>query len=261
MKVQAERRAAILRLLEEHHSVTVAELCEALEVSDMTIRRDLQQMETQSLLRRVHGGAVKIARYSYEPPYALRENHLPQTKQQIGKTAATLVSDGDSIALDVGTTTLEVARALGKQRELTIITSSLPITNEIISRFSLLSGIRLIVTGGILRAHEMSMIGHHAARLYEELHVDKAFVGVAGLSLEHGLTEYNLDDALVKRAMIATADQVIVVADGSKFNQVTFASIAPLSEIDVLVTDHTADRRMIKCIQDMGIDVIFADAE
>ncbi len=259
--LQAERRAAILRFLEESHSVTVAQLCEALQVSDMTVRRDLREMETQSLLRRVHGGAIRVARHSYEPPYTLRENHLHRTKQQIARKAIELIANGDTIALDVGTTTLEVARALHNQRELTVITSSLPVINEIVRRYSLVSDIRLIVTGGIVRASEMSMIGHHAERLYEELHVDKAFVGVGGLSLEHGLTEYNLDDALVKRAMIATADQVVVVADGSKFNRVTFASIAPLSEVDVIVTDYSADARTVGSLQSMGIELIFAESD
>jgi DeoR/GlpR family transcriptional regulator of sugar metabolism len=226
----------------------------------MTVRRDLQRMEMQGLLRRVHGGAVKIARHSYEPPYPLRENQMHETKHQIGKKAAELIANGDSIALDVGTTTLEVARALDGSRELTIITSSLPIVNELVCRYSLVSDIRLFVTGGMLRAREMSMIGHHAARLYEELHVDKAFVGVGGLSLEHGLTEYNLDDALVKRAMIATAEMVVVVADGTKFNRVTLAAIAPLSDVDVIVTDRSADQRTVEGLRDMRIEVIFADS-
>lgn len=259
--LQAERQAEIFKLLEEHHSVTVAQLCEELQVSDMTIRRDLRDMEGQALLRRVHGGAIRVTRHSYEPPYPLREIQLHQIKGQIGKKAVELIGNGDSIALDVGTTTLEVARALSGQRELTIITSSLPIISEIANRYSLVSDIRLIVTGGIMRAREMSMIGHHAARLYEELHVDKAFVGVGGLSLEQGLTEYNLDDALVKRAMIATAEQVIVVADSSKFNRITFASIAPLSEVDIIVTDRGTDEHTAERLQDMGIELMFADPE
>lgn len=259
--LQAERRAAILRSLEERNSVTVAQLCEALEVSDMTIRRDLREMEIQGLLRRVHGGAMKIVRHSYEPPYTLRQTQLHEVKQQIGRKAAQLIANSDIIALDSGTTTLEIARALDGQHELTVITGGLPIINEIVSRYSLVSDIRLIVSGGIVRPREMSMIGHHPERLYAELHVDKAFVAVGGISLDHGLTTYNLDEALVTRTMIATADQVIVVADGSKFNRVTFASIAPLSEVDVIVTDRSVDKHTAHSLQDMGIELIFADSE
>jgi len=259
--LQAERRAAILRSIEERNSVTVAQLCEELEVSDMTIRRDLREMEIQGLLRRVHGGAMKIIRHSYEPPYIVRETQLREVKQQIGKKAAELITTSDIIALDSGTTTLEIARALNGQRELTVITGSLPIINEIVSRYSLASDIRLIVSGGIVRPREMSMIGHHPERLYAELHVDKAFIAVGGISLDQGLTTYNLDEALVTRTMISTADQVIVVADGSKFNRVTFASITPLSEVDVLVTDRSADKRTVHRLLDMGVEVIFADPE
>lgn len=257
--LQAERRAAILRSIEGRHSVTVTQLCEELQVSDMTIRRDLREMEIQGLLRRVHGGAMQIVRQSYEPPYTLRETQLHEIKQQIGRKAADLIADSDIVALDSGTTTLEIARALEGRRELTIITGGLPIINQIASQHSLVSDIHLIVSGGIVRPREMSMIGHHPERLYRELHVDKAFVAVGGLSTEHGLTTYNLDEALVTRAMIATADQVVVVADGSKFNRVTFASIAPLSEVDVIVTDHSADKRTVHNLQEMGIELIFAD--
>jgi DeoR/GlpR family transcriptional regulator of sugar metabolism len=259
--LQAERRVAILRAVGERNSVTVAQLCEELHVSDMTIRRDLREMEMQGLLRRVHGGAMKIIRHSNEPPFILRQTQLHEAKQQIGRKAAELIANSDIIALDSGTTTLEIARALDGQRELTIITGGLPIINELVSRYSLVSDIRLIVSGGIVRPREMSMIGHHPARLYAELHVDKAFIAAGGISLEHGLTTYNLDEALVTRTMIATADQVIVVADASKFNRVTFASIAPLSEVDVIITDHNVDKRTTHRLQDMGIEVIIADAE
>jgi DeoR/GlpR family transcriptional regulator of sugar metabolism len=257
--LQAERQAAILHLLDQHHSVTVAQLCDALAVSDMTVRRDLREMDGQGLLRRVYGGAVKIVRHSYEPPYTVRQNQLLSIKQQIGKKAAALIANGDSLALDVGTTTLEVARALSGRRELTIVTASLPIANEIAGRYALEGDIRLMLTGGILRARELSLVGHHAAQLFRDVLVDKAFIGVAGVSLEHGLTEYNLDDALVKRAMIASAGQVIVVADGSKFGQTTFAAVAPLTEVDVVVTDHSADPTTIAGLQAADIEVLFAD--
>lgn len=258
--LQTERQAEIFRLLDENQSITVAQLCEEFQVSDMTIRRDLRDMEIKGLLRRVHGGATKIIRHSYEPPYSLRETESVDIKRQIGRKAAELITNGDSIAFDVGTTTLEVARALDGQRELTIVTSSLPIINELVSRRSIVTDIRLFVTGGIIRARELSMVGHHATRLYDELHVDKAFVGVAGISIEQGLTEYNLDDALVKRAMIATADQVIVVADSTKLNRITFATIVALSEVDMIVTDENADSQTVDRLLDQGIEVILADS-
>jgi DeoR/GlpR family transcriptional regulator of sugar metabolism len=259
--LQVERWQAILKLLDEQNNVTVAQLCEALSVSDMTIRRDLREMDSEGLLRRVHGGAVKVTRHSYEPPFALRQNEMRDVKQRIGRKAAELIKDGDSISLDVGTTTLAVACSLHGRHDLTVLTASLPIAYEISNRYALESDIRLIVTGGVVRRYEHSMVGYFAERLYEGIHIDKAFIGVGGLNLTHGLTEFNLEDAAVKRAMLANADQVIVVADSSKFNRRAFATFAPLSEIDVVVTDHRTDPALVTSLQDMGIEVLFADEE
>jgi DeoR/GlpR family transcriptional regulator of sugar metabolism len=172
-----------------------------------------------------------------------------------------MIFDGDSIALDIGTTTLEVARALQGKRNLTIITASLPIANEIASKASLHSDVRLILTGGILRPGEFSMIGHMANQAYREFHVDKAFIGVGGLSLETGLTEYNLEDALVKRPLLEKANRRIVVADGSKFNRTTFATIGPLSAIDTVITDGSAPTEVIQALENLGIQVLIARSD
>ena len=115
------------------------------------------------------------------------------------------------------------------------------------------------VPGGIVRAGELSMVGDFAAHAYHHLHVDKAFIGIGGINLQHGLTEYNLDDALVKRVMIATASQVIVVADSSKFGKTSFAHVAPLSAIKVVVTDRHADMPTVKQLRQMGIEVILVE--
>jgi DeoR/GlpR family transcriptional regulator of sugar metabolism len=257
--MKAERQRKILELIARNNRVTVADLVTFFEVSEMTARRDLADLAREGLLRRVYGGAMSSLGRSYEPPYLLRTTTNLTLKQAIGKAAARIISDGDSVALDVGTTTLEIVRALEGKANLTVVTASLPVANEIISRFSLDSDVRLILTGGIVRSGEMSMIGQFAARTYSELHVDKAFIGIGGISPKDGLTEYNLDDALVKRALIASADQVIVVTDGSKFGRTTFAQIAPLTEIDTLITDQSAEEQMVAQLEHMGIEVIIAD--
>jgi len=259
--MKAERRRKILELIAGNNQVTVADIVGPFKVSEMTARRDLAELAREGLLRRGHGGATSSLGRSYEPPYLLRAADHRTPKQAVGKAAARMISDGDSVAFDVGTTTLEVARALEGRRNLTIVTASLPIANEIVTRFSLDSDIRLILTGGIVRADELSMVGEFAARLYGELRVDKAFIGVGGISLKDGLTEYNLDDALVKRALIASAERVIVVADGSKFGRTTFAQIVPLSEIDTVVTDRSADQRTVAGLEAMGIHVVIAEDE
>jgi DeoR/GlpR family transcriptional regulator of sugar metabolism len=257
--LQADRRRKILQMLEDKGTVSVSDLCEQFDVSDMTIRRDLLELDKKGLLRRVHGGAISNLGRSYEPPYQLRSTDSLEQKRAIGIEASNLILDGDSLALDVGTTTLEIARHLKDKTNLTIITASLLIANEISSSASLESGVRLILTGGIVRPGELSMVGHISENTYGEFHVDKAFIGVAGISLEDGLTEYNLEDARVKKELMKTAGQKIIVADSKKFARTTFYKIAPLTEADTIITDSEAPQDFIAELRKIGIEVIIAE--
>jgi DeoR/GlpR family transcriptional regulator of sugar metabolism len=256
---QAERRKTILESLHHNGLVTVTNLVESCRVSEMTIRRDLREMEREGLLRRVHGGAVSTFGRSFEPLYQVRSAKNVQAKRAIGQAAARLILDGDCLALDIGTTALEVIRALEDRRNLTIVTASIPIANEIVSRFSLNSEVRLILTGGIVRAGELSMIGSIAEATYTGLHVDKAFLGVGGLSLDNGLTEYNLEDAQVKHVLIKSAQQRIVLADSSKFGRTTFASVGQLSDVNTVITDIDVSKDHVDALRRMGIEVIIAE--
>ncbi|HJS28999.1 MAG TPA: DeoR/GlpR family DNA-binding transcription regulator, partial [Anaerolineales bacterium] len=139
-----------------------------------------------------------------------------------------------------------------------VITASLPIANEVIANLSLNSDVRLILTGGIVRAGELSMIGSIASQTYSDFHVDKAFIGVGGLSLEDGLTEYNLEDALVKKTMIQNAQHRIVVADSTKLGRTTFRSVAPLAIVDTIVTDADIPSEVQHALQELGIEVLVA---
>jgi DeoR/GlpR family transcriptional regulator of sugar metabolism len=257
--LQDERRQKIIHAVQGEGKITIAEICERFDVSEMTARRDLRDLDREGSLRRVHGGAISTLGRSYEPPYNLRQTQAVEAKSAIGKKAAEMVFDGDSIALDVGTTTLEIARSLSGKHNLTIITASLPIANEIASRFSLGADVRLILTGGIVRSIEFSMIGHIAENTYRELHVDKAFIGVGGISIKDGLTEYNLEDALVKRSLLTRAKQNIIVAEGLKFGRTSFAAIGPISSIHTVITDKTAPKEIIKELTKKGIEVVIAD--
>jgi len=249
-----QRRKRILELIEAKNSISVAELGQIFGVSEMTIRRDLRSLDREGFLKRVHGGAIADRGRSYEPPFLIRAPESAGEKEAIGRKAASLVKDGDSVALDVGSTTLQVAKALVGVQNLTIITSSLRIAAVLSSA----PGIRLIVTGGIVREGEMSLVGHLAQRAYQDFRVDKAFIGVGGLDLANGLTEYNLEDALVKREIVNHAARVIVVADSSKLGRTCFASVAPLSRVHTLVTDsHGPAELMAKLVQ-KGVEVIQA---
>ncbi|MBW7886032.1 MAG: DeoR/GlpR transcriptional regulator [Caldilineaceae bacterium] len=257
MTLPEHRRTFILKRIEDRGSVTVVELAQQLDVSPMTIRRDLLELEQEGALRRVHGGAVNARGRSYEPLYHTRAGVMQAEKERIGRLAAELVADGDSLALDIGTTTLEVARCLLGRRNLTIVTPSLHITNLFLGQADL----RLIVAGGIVRPEEGSMIGELARLAFERLHVDRLFLGVACIDAAYGLSEYNWDDALVKQAMIASAKEVVVVADSQKFGKVAFAHVAGFGQVHKLVTDRPPPEPLMAQLQAAGVSVLVAGAE
>ena len=254
-----QRQSQIVEILQQKGRISIPDMCKLFGISDMTARRDLNEMDRLGLLRRIHGGAVANLGRSYEPPYQMRSTKNPAVKADIGAKAAELIYDGDSIALDVGTTTLEIVKGLTGKRNLTIVTNSLPIANMVVDNLSLEINVRLILTGGVVRPQELSMIGDIPERAYQEFHVDKAFIGIGGISLEDGLTEYNMEDARIKRILFSNAREKIVVADGSKFGVTTFASVAPLHCVDRIVTDASVPLEMIEKIQNAGVDVIVAN--
>jgi DeoR/GlpR family transcriptional regulator of sugar metabolism len=247
-----ERHQKILKLLEEHGSVKISELVSLFDISEMTVRRDLAILERKALISRVYGGAVSSRGRSYEPPYLTRSAKNLDKKIRIGKAAAAQVIDGDSIALDVGTTTLEVARTLVGRENLTVITPSFIIAQLLSEQ----AGIRLILTGGILRPGELSLTGDLAERVFREFFIDKLFLGVGAIDLKNGLTEFNIEDTLVKRAMVASAKEIFVVTDSSKFNQVAFTQIAPLKTAHHIITDTELDQETAARLRQEGIDLI-----
>ncbi|PKO05816.1 MAG: DeoR/GlpR transcriptional regulator [Chloroflexi bacterium HGW-Chloroflexi-3] len=249
--ISDHRHQVIVNKLENQGAVSVSDLVKEFGVSEMTIRRDLDILENKGLLRRVHGGAVSQRGRSYEPPYLMRSSENQENKQRIGQLAASLVNNGDSLTLDIGTTTLEIAKNLHSKHDLTIITPSLQIANELVSH----PGIRLIVSGGVLRPGELSLVGHLAERVFEEFYVDKLFLGAGAIDIRNGASEFNIEDALVKRAMVRTAKQVILVADSSKFNQVAFTSIVALKSIHTIVTDNELNPELVTQLQVEGIEV------
>ncbi len=254
-----DRKSQIVEMVMERGNITIAEICSRFEVSDMTARRDLNELDRQGLLRRVHGGAIANLGRSYEPSFQTRAVKNKEAKSAIGQKAAGLIYDGDSIALDVGTTTLEIVQGLKGKRNLTIVTSCLQIAAMIVDQISLEVDARLIITGGIVRPRELSMVGHIPEQVYQDLHVDKAFIGIGGISLEDGLTEYNIEDTQIKRMLIRSTQEKIVVADGAKFGVTTFASAAPLTAVDKIVTDRSAPPEILEKVREQGVEVVLAD--
>jgi DeoR family transcriptional regulator, fructose operon transcriptional repressor len=254
MAVTNNRKTNILKEIEKLGTVSVADLAVTLEVSEMTIRRMLTELENDGLIKKVHGGAVSGQGRSYEPPYILRAIRSSELKIKIGSAAVQLVDDGDCIAIDVGTTTAEFAKKLQNKHNLTIMTPSLRIANILINN----KDIRLILPGGIVRQGEESLVGDLIRQAFNDLFVDKLFLAVGCIDADKGFTEYNLEDVLVKRIMISSAKEVIVLADSTKFGHVAFAQIASFNQINILVTDAEPPELIKKKLIENGVKIIIA---
>lgn len=251
------RRSEIIDRIEKKGSVNISELADSFKVSDMTIRRDLIELEKMSIIRRVHGGAVAFYGRSFEPPLFSRSNKNIPVKQVIGRYAAEMVLDGDSIAMDVGSTTMEMAMNLIGRKNLTIVTPSLHIANLLGDE----SQIRVIVSGGIVRHGEKSLIGDLAYAVFREVNVDKLFLGTGGINSSAGLTEHDMQDAQVKKEMIQCAKEVILLTDSSKFQQVAFAFFADFSQIDHLVCDKEPDGDLLNILKDANVIIHIVNNE
>lgn len=250
-----ERRAKILALIEKKGRVEIHELSERFNVSKMTIRRDLKQLGNEGVVRRVRGGAVNSRGRSFEPALILRSRQNVEAKKAIALRAEKLINEGECIAVDVGSTAVELAKRLKGKQNLTVLTPSL----QIASLLSNQNGLRIIVPGGIVRHGEGSMIGDLAIRAFEKLFVDKLFLGVGGIDPEAGFTEYNWDDTLVKRAMIESAKQIIILADSSKYDRVAFAAIAGLGDVDIIISNDQPPKKIKKQFEEMGVEIIIAE--
>lgn len=248
-----ERQEKIMRTLEEDGSVKVNKLSEYFNVSEATIRRDLQEMEDKKFLKRTHGGAVKFAITNYEPTFSDKTNKKSEEKTAIGKFAASLINDGDTIILDSGTTTLEIAKHISNEN-LTVITNSIDIAAELINK----DGIELIITGGMIRSSTRAMVGHISEATYKNFKVDKAFIGANGISINAGITTPNFVEAQTKKAMLNCANKLIVVADSSKFDNVCFSVICPIEDVTAIVTNEGLTEDVSIDYKKLGIEILLA---
>ena len=233
-----ERQKQILALLARQKSLSVAEIVERFSISAATARRDLETLASQGKVQRVHGGVVVVEQAPPEMPILERESEQTDEKTRIGRAAANLISDKETIFLGSGTTVLEVARNLRDRKNLTVVTNSLPVLNMLAGS----KEITVIALGGMLRDSELSFIGHITEQALTEIRVSKVIMGTRGLSLEHGLTNDYLQETLTDRAIMKIGREVIIVADHTKVNRVSTALLAPLKKVNTL----SQTRRLIE---------------
>ncbi|MEI3606513.1 DeoR/GlpR family DNA-binding transcription regulator [Pseudogracilibacillus sp. SE30717A] len=247
-----ERYRVILEMLEVNEIVKVPELCEKFKVSIETVRRDLEFLEQEGQLKRIYGGAVLNRQSSKEPSYNTRSTKNAKEKEMIGKKTAELISDGETLMIDLGTTTLEVARHLKDKKNLTIITNCMTIAQELVD----IPTFRVILPGGILRPNELALSGFISEQFMREFNVDKTIVGVGGITMDNGISDYHLEETRVRKIMIEKGKEIIAVADHSKFGIKALVNVCAIDEIDVIVTDNKLKKFIAQEYSDQGIKVL-----
>jgi DeoR/GlpR family transcriptional regulator of sugar metabolism len=250
-----QRREKIFELLKEDGSAKVIQLAKIFKVSEVTIRQDLEKLESEGNILREHGGAfLKNVEDNVRSFTILNQDNL-EKKKIVGRKAAELIEAGDSIILDSGSTTTEIAKNLIGRSGLTIITNALNIAMMLGAE----PGIEVIVTGGEFKPPTLSLTGQKAASFFEDIHVDKLFLATAGISLRSGLTYPSLSDIVVKKAMIEAADVTYLVADSTKIGKNAFASLGALSLIDYIITDPYINPNNLQLFRDNEIELIIAE--
>ena len=253
-KSTVTRRAKIIEEIDLKGKVTVNELSKKLSISAVTIRNDLAHLEKQNMLIRARGGAIKVKhfRMGIDPSISDKQKEFLKEKQLIAKAAVQLIENGDTIVIDSGTTTTEIAKNLEQFTNLTIITNALNIA-VILSEYK---GFSIFMPGGALRKSSLSLVGSLAGESMKRFHCDKLFLGVDGFDTSEGLSTPNTEEAYLNSLMIGRARKVIVVTDSRKFNRKRFAYISDLSKIDVVITDSGISEEDLAKLNNLGIEVI-----
>ena len=249
-----QRREKILEMIKEDGHAKVLQLSKIFKVTEVTIRQDLEKLETEGFVVREHGGAYLKDVGIHAKNILLQNQDNLDEKSAIAQKAIEFINDGDIIILDSGSTTTEIAKLISGFKNLTVITNSLNI--------ALILGadpeIQLVVTGGEFKAPTLSLTGQKAADFFENLHVDKLFLATAGITLKSGLTYPSISDICVKRAMIESANSVYLVADSTKIGKSSFASLGALSLIDYLITDSKINEDYVAMLNRHDIKLVIA---
>ncbi|RIJ76957.1 DeoR/GlpR transcriptional regulator [Nakamurella silvestris] len=247
----AERRQQILEAARTAGRVDVLSLAADLEVTAETIRRDLTALERLGVLRRVHGGAMPIDRFGFEPDITERESVEAGAKDRIARAALDELPEGGSVILDAGTTTIRLAALLPSEKKLTVVTHALPVATVV----STMPNISLHLLGGAVRGTTLAAVGDWTTRCLQDVTVDVAFLGTNGIA-DTGLSTPDLAEAAVKRALVGAARRTVLLADHTKFGRREFARVVGLEEIDTVITDTDLDDEMYESIEACGPTVV-----
>jgi DeoR family transcriptional regulator of aga operon len=245
----AERHQFILTKIQAENTLDVQELCKELNVSSVTIRKDLKLLEDKNLLYRTHGGATLKNPYTADRPINEKELLQASEKMKMGQMAASLIEDDDSIIIASGTSVLAMARCIVPKGTLTVITSALNVALELIQK----NNIEVIQLGGVLRKSSSSVTGPYAQNVLSSIFCSKLFLGVDGIDLEFGLTTTKASEAQLNRQMIDASQKIIVLADSTKFGRRGFGRICSIEQVDHIITDSGINQQTIESLERLGI--------
>ncbi|MBC6468842.1 DeoR/GlpR family DNA-binding transcription regulator [Actinomadura alba] len=247
-----ERQQEILRQARENGRVDVVRLADELSVTSETIRRDLTTLERSGVIRRVHGGAIPIERLGFEPALAARDAVMTQEKERIAKAALAELPEDGAIIIDAGSTTERLANLLPMERELTVVVNAPPLAVSLAARPNL----TVVMLGGRVRPRTLATVDDWNLQMLSQIHVDVAFMGTNGMSVECGFTTPDPAEASVKRAMIGSARRAVVLADHTKVGNDYFARFATLADIDTLITDTGLHSDLVDDFEQIGLRVV-----
>lgn len=244
--ISEERKLLILNKLHNEGYIQATDIAEELGISAATIRRDLILLEKEGLCIRKRGGAIKVHQgVTLELPYEIKSQHNIDAKNRISEKAAELVQDGDTLILDAGSTTYALAARLAEKKGLTVVTNDLKIAVKLASN----PNINLICTGGVSRANVYTLQGSYVEEFLKDLHVDKTFLGADAIHEDGIVSNVNIEEVPIKKAMINAGKKVILLADSSKFLVNGFSKVCDLSQLDLLITNTDIQRKAIELLQ------------
>ncbi len=248
-----ERRNAILTKLSTDGKVLVADLAKEFEVTEETIRRDLEKLDNDGLARKTYGGAVKNESFNIDLPFNVRKQNNVESKQYIASLIGDMIKDGDYIMLDASTTALCVIKSIIQRKNITLITNSIEILIELCNKpeWNILS------TGGTLKEGGLSLVGYQAEKMISGFHVDLAICSCKGIDASNGITDSNERDAEIKKAFFKSANKRVLAIDSSKFDRASFVKVCGLNEIDTVVTNTRPADEWVERLKQNNVELIY----
>jgi DeoR/GlpR family transcriptional regulator of sugar metabolism len=250
----AQRHAEVLRLVGTRRAMKTSELAVELGVSEMTIRRDLDELAEAGLIRRVRGGALQAGRHRAEPPFEQSRMDRAAEKERVGIAAARLVQPGDTAILDVGTTTLQLARQLHSREGLTVVTNNLAVYEELLVD----EAIDIVMLGGLVRRNYRSLVGFLTEDSLTGIRADLAFIGISGISADLRLFDTTVEEIPAKRMILRAAKCTVLLADGAKFDGGGLGWVADIGAVDIVITTEDAPEHAVAEMRERGVDVVTA---